>query len=41
MRKYGVVMFIFTYRFLVPVMCQVKFDTVNNEQGVDNDKKVM
>lgn len=34
-------MFMFTYRFIVPLMCQVKFDTVNNEQGVNNDKKVM
>lgn len=28
-------------RFLVPFFGQVKFDSVHNEQGIDNDKKMM
>jgi len=30
-----------TNRFLVPFFGQVKFYSVHNEQGIDNDKEMM
>lgn len=30
-----------TNRFLVPFLAQVKFDSMNNQEGIDNDEEMM